>query len=133
MIKTESRLIPAMVLLVVALGLVSVPVGSLETEKPNSLTCLIVAVDLSTSTDPHVRQVWGMGTLYFLGRVDAVGEHTITAQSIREALLHTTSKALNEAKYECAALLGERGRALSEIGRDLERESAKQSSVPIGR
>jgi hypothetical protein len=86
---------------------------------PSDLECLTVSIHMGASADRHLQETWGLGTLYFLGRLDAKNV-SVNAQVLKARILQMTPNRFGEVEGKCAAILSSRGGVLSQIGDELQ-------------
>jgi hypothetical protein len=95
-----------------------------EEKNANSdVSCLLIALQISDSSDPETKEVWSLGVTYFLGRVDMVRGDEPLITLVRQGWqrrLRMSAAEYNRERARCAALLAATGEPLTEVGKELK-------------
>jgi hypothetical protein len=87
------------------------------------LRCLIVALELSGSSDPQVRASAEAAGMYFLGRVDGRAQTIDLPARAVEELRRMKPEDLNPEFMRCSAVLGAREAAIMEMSQRLSQQT----------
>jgi hypothetical protein len=86
------------------------------------LRCLVVALAMGNSADPNVKNLAPVAAMYYIGRIEGHDPKLSLEASLSGALMKMSAADRQTESRRCGADLSAKGKLLSEIGANLQKQ-----------